>query len=111
MPVLFVTLVFEAVRSDRKPVRTSLLIICATALMAETLSLEVLASQDASTWKAIVIGECLWIAGVFLILRILLQAFEAVASDPGERDDTDLIAVTGMAVLAVGLIAIPLILG
>lgn len=111
MPVLFVTLVFEAVRSDRKPVRTSLLIICAAALIAETLSLEVLASQDPATWKATVVGECLWIAGVFLILRILLEAFAAVATDPGERDDTDLIAVLGVVVLAAGLVAIPLIPG
>lgn len=107
MPVLFVTLIFEAVRSDRKPVRTSLLLICLTALIAESLSLEVLEGQDPSPWKATVISECLWIAGIFLVLRILLQAFEEVASDPGERDDTNLIAVLGLALLVIGLATIP----
>jgi hypothetical protein len=111
MPVLFVTLVFEAVRSDRKPVRTSLLLICLTALIAESLSLEVLESHNPSSWKAIVVAECLWIAGIFLVLRILLQAFEEVASDPGERDDTNLIAVLGLALLVVGMATIPFVVG
>jgi membrane-associated HD superfamily phosphohydrolase len=111
MPVLFVTLVFEAVRSDRKPVRTSLLLICITALVAESLSIEVLANQDPSSLKATIIAECLWIAGIFLVLRILLQAFAEVASDPGERDDTNLIAVSGLALLVAGLGAIPFIAG
>jgi len=107
MPVLFITLVLETVRSDQKPVRLSVLLICGTALIAEALSLQVLADGDPSSLKATVIGECLWIAGVFLVTRILLQAFTAVASDPGERDDTNLIAVGGVVALAVGVVAIP----
>jgi hypothetical protein len=109
MPVLFIALVIETIRRDRKPVRTSLLVISAAALVTEALSLQVLASGNPSNLKATVIGECLWIAGIFLILRILLQAFTAIATDEGERDDTNAVAATGAIILIVGIIVIALL--
>jgi ABC-type Mn2+/Zn2+ transport system permease subunit len=105
MPVLFIALVIQTVREDRRPVRTSLLIIVAAALLAEVLSFQTLASGQGSDLKTILVGEGLWIAGLTLSLRILLQAFSAVATK-GERDDTNLIAMSGAVVLFVGIVLI-----
>jgi hypothetical protein len=101
MPVLFIALVLQAVRNDERPVRTSLVIIVVTAIVCEVLSLQTLATGEASDLKARIIGECLWVAGLTLALRILLKAFEEVASD-GARDDTNAIAFGGAIALVVG---------
>lgn len=106
MPVLFIALVIQTVRQDMKPVRSSLLIIVVAALIAEAVSLQALASGEGSDLKTVLVAEALWIAGLTLVLRILLQAFAAVATDQGERDDTNLIAALGAVVLLAGIIVI-----
>jgi hypothetical protein len=108
MPVLFIALVLQAVRHGERPVRTSLVIIVVTAILCEVVALKVLADGDPSVLTARIIGECLWITGLTLALRILLNAFEEVAAN-GARDDTNAIAIGGAVLLLIGMILIAIL--